>query len=100
MNPVPSKQDEQRKAIQQCCEALWRLLASLEKTTSTLPHFQVLGEIKQAAKEWPDDRMSELAERLGQFLKTLKETPAADGFSILSGPRHAQFMRRGTCANF
>jgi hypothetical protein len=98
---MASKEDQQRKAIQQCCEGLWLLLASLEKTTtSTLPHLQALGEIKKAAKEWPNDRMDELAEQLRRLLGSLKETPASDGFAILSGPRYAQFIGQSTCAEF
>jgi hypothetical protein len=87
---------DERKEIQKRCEALKKLLASLGKTTSTLPYLQDISQIIQGAKVCPDNRMDELAEKLRRLLKTLKDTPAADGDAILSAARYEKFLEPGT----
>jgi hypothetical protein len=94
---MPSNKDQKRKAIQKCCEALKQLLVSLEATTSILPHLQDVGQINEAAKNGPDDKLKELAQQLRALLRKLKTIPAGDGDAILSANRHEKFFRTGTC---
>lgn len=95
---LPTDKSEERKSIQKCCEALKKLLGSLERSTSVLPYLQDVGRICEASKTWPDDKMMELAEELRALVRTLKATPAGDGQPILSGPRHEEFLGPGTCS--